>query len=251
MKRLLIAMLVLLAATVVFGQVPTAIPPTGVNFTPHDLSANNSVAYATDGGPITNRPQSCRFCHSPHRSRTGMDPALLVPLWRHANSTATYTMYTNATVAVADLQGSSDAQPTGASLACLSCHDGTIGVGQLMSGSTTYLNTPIIDATGHLTGTPFTSDLTTVHPIGITYVAADGGLKDPSTFAPGTVKIFPHNAWGNKVQCGSCHDPHNYGERFDTTNQTGYGDGPFLRDTMGNVTDPTSTSRLCLDCHNK
>ena len=81
------------------------------------------------------------------------------------------------------------------------------------------------------------TDLTNDHPIAITYRDdLDTGLKPAVGLTK--VRLFGPggNVTGSKVQCASCHDPHNLGTRP--------GNGPFLRDTM-------IGSAMCLDCHNK
>ena len=138
----------------------------------------------------------------------------------------------------------------GGSLACLSCHDGTLALGAIRTNpywanNKTYQDG--VSVTGHVdlvTGQFLTNaygyvgtDLTNDHPISITYQNdLDTDLKDPSGFVG--VKLFGAggNVTGNSVECGSCHNPHNYG----TTGTT----APFLRASM-------AASALCLQCHTK
>ena len=154
----------------------------------------------------------CSSCHVAHHALTTD-----APLWNHTLSSATYTMYDNTFSSTID--GTVDAQPTGVSQACLSCHDGTVAVSSL-SGA--------IDPTGlTITGAAnIGTDLTHTHPISIDYdVAADGGLvADPTTY---DLVLYQ-----NKVQCGSCDDPH----------YSGF--GPMIRQN-------TAPETLCLGCHIK
>ncbi len=74
------------------------------------------------GSPIQGpRPGSCTYCHVPHSGNGNM-----VPLWNQKLSTATYTPYSSTT----DLNKGMPQMPLGSdSGLCLSCHDGTVAVG--------------------------------------------------------------------------------------------------------------------------
>jgi len=201
----LLAALVLLAAAA-DAQVAT---------TKHNLSVT---------GPSTvkaaSETQVCIFCHTPHNA----SPA--AQLWNRRSPTATYTPYTSTTT-----RGGA-AQPNGASLLCLSCHDGTIALGEVLSRAT-----PITMA-GAVTTMPVGSagrlgtDLGDDHPISFAYTATlasqrNGEFANPATLT-GPVKL---DAAGN-MQCTSCHNPHGTAfEKFLVVNNTG--------------------SALCITCHLK
>ncbi|MFQ5442763.1 MAG: hypothetical protein ACE5EB_08585 [Thermodesulfobacteriota bacterium] len=61
--------------------------------------------------------QVCVFCHTPHHSETGNNNP---PLWNRVNTPTSYTAY-GSTIGGSTIN---DADITGSSLACLSCHDG-------------------------------------------------------------------------------------------------------------------------------
>jgi len=214
-----------------------ALPPaTGVGGTAHDLSITglNSVTMAT---------RSCVFCHTVHNSGGGSS-SKLIPDWNHTTTVAAFTMYNNTNHVGADLKGTVDSQPTGPSLACLSCHDGSVAVGSLLvaplgGGNDTYISarggvspgTGRISSGSALVGTDLSND----HPISITYQDnLDTGLQPAASLV--AVRLYPENATGAKVQCSSCHDVHNYGTPGTTA--------PFLRATM-------EGSFLCRSCHKK
>ncbi len=117
-------------------------------------------------------------------------------------------------------------QPSGVSLVCLSCHDGTVAINRTISGSDpVYMNG----------SSRIGPDLHTSHPISFAYdiglVLADGALEDPIFYRIGDPKTrlsistppIP-NAWSgvslagktidecllvdHKVECTSCHDVH-------------------------------------------
>lgn len=181
--------------------------------TKHNLSASGS-------GSVTavSENRICIFCHTPHHATTVM------PLWSRQLSSVIYNLYGSPTMA------SRPGQPTGASRLCLSCHDGTIALGNL-AGSTTP-----IEMVGGITRMPpgdtnIGYDLGDDHPISFPYTSAlastRGELKDPSTLPP---EISLED--GQILQCTSCHDPHKNPH------------GMFL--VMAN-----QGSALCLSCHEK
>jgi len=225
MNRNFFATILVLASTALFA----APPPTGIVGTAHDLSSTglNKVTVATN---------VCIFCHATHG--TGA-PQQLIPSWNRATTATTFQMY-NASVSPT-LKGAVDTQPTGPTLACLSCHDGTVAMGALINtpiggGQTTYTSIAggVSNASGRMTGSNVVGpNLTGDHPVSITYQDnLNTGLKVATTLTG--VKLYPNNATGSKVHCGSCHDVHNYG--------TVGANAPFLRVTMAN-------SALCVSCH--
>ncbi|WP_257308251.1 cytochrome c3 family protein [Geothrix fuzhouensis] len=232
MRICLRALAIVLAPTLLL-----ALPPaTGVDGTAHDLSITglNSVTLAT---------RSCVFCHTVHNSGGGSS-SKLIPDWNHTTTVAAFAMYNNTNHTGADLKGTVDSQPTGPSLACLSCHDGSVAVGSLLvaplgGGNDTYISakggvspgTGRISSGSALVGTDLSND----HPISITYQDnLDTGLQPAASLV--AVRLYPENVTGAKVQCSSCHDAHNYGTPGTTA--------PFLRATM-------EGSFLCRSCHKK
>lgn len=211
-------------------------PAKGVDGTAHDLSITglNSVTTAT---------RSCVFCHTVHNSGGG-GASQIAPDWNHTTTAATFTMYNNTNHAASNLKGLVDSQPTGPSLACLSCHDGTVSVGSLLiapngGGNENYIGARggVSPGTGRISSGPalIGTDLSNDHPVSITYQDnLDTGLQ-PAASLTG-VRLYPENATGAKVQCSSCHDVHNFGSPGTTA--------PFLRVTMVG-------SFLCKSCHKK
>jgi len=188
-------------------------------------SAHDFTSDSWSGGRI------CVACHTPHKSDTTVEDA---PLWNHALSTASYTLYGSPTLDAAITQ------PGGSSKLCLSCHDGTVAVNSFggVTGSTMIS-----------TENDLTTNLKSSHPIGFTYDSAlatsDGSLFDPATtsvtIGSGTqTKTGTINAvmlYGGQMECGSCHDVHN------TFTVGGSGTGLVKVDQSG--------SAICLTCHDK
>ena len=187
----------------------------GISGSKHDFSG----AAWNNGGV----GEICQPCHTPHNAST--DPS--GPLWNHSNTltaASTFGYYTNSTMNATDI-----GDPSGVSMACLSCHDGTVAM----------------DAFGGAAGTPgsYTMeiinsdksvglDLSNDHPISFTYdpalASADGGLHNP------TNKVIADLLIGGKLECSSCHDVH--GSPVAATNL---------------LTIDNAGSLLCLTCHDK
>jgi len=151
----------------------------------HDLSI-------TGGGPVTSgTTDACIFCHAPHNLIPNV-----TPLWNRALSVQTYTTYTSSTY-------NSGAQTPGAgsSKLCLSCHDGTVAVGQTIAQG-------LISTSGSMAASDvFGSSLASSHPVSMTPV--DDGQLASSLFAnPPTTKDTAVKLVSGKVECTTCHDPH-------------------------------------------
>lgn len=188
-----------------------AAQPASVVGGPHNLSA---------GGPGTIRAASegevCIFCHAPHGS------APIRPLWNRAMPTEAYTIYRSRAL------DASLGQPTGSSKMCLSCHDGTIALGAVVS------RTGEITMSGGARTMPagrsrLGTDLSDDHPVSFKYepslATKDAHLRSPTSL-PAAVRLDANG----ELQCTTCHDAH------DNSN------GAFL--VMQH-----DGSRLCVTCH--
>ncbi len=173
----------------------------------HDFSA------ATwSGGEI------CNVCHTPHEGE-----ALEAPLWNHATSTATYTLYSSPSLLVTPEQP----DPGSVSRMCLSCHDGTVAIDSFGNNTGTQFMDTVNP--GALLGTDLSND----HPIGIMWDHQSPPLICGNCHTiPQRVRFFRRNG-RSYVECASCHDVHN-----NVTNPQ------MLRVSMDG-------SQLCLICHNK
>lgn len=147
--------------------------------------------------------QICLPCHTPHRSNIAVADA---PLWNHALTSATFTLYTSPTL------NATMTQPGGGSKLCFSCHDGTVAINSFggTTGATVIADTAKVGP-----------DLRSEHPIGFVFdtalATADGSLKNPATTAvtigagaqAKTGTIASTLLYGGKMECASCHDVHN------------------------------------------
>ena len=111
----------------------------------------------------------CIFCHTPHSA----NPA--APHWNRPSSGAIYTPYNSST------SKATIGQPTGSSKLCLSCHDGTVALGMVISKAP-------IQLAGGIHGMPrgranLGTDLSDDHPISFVYdnalAAINGELNSP------------------------------------------------------------------------
>ncbi len=183
------------------------------------LSVVNSQHNLSSTGPgkvrSSSEQQVCIFCHTPHHASATQ------PLWNRNVLPQAYKPY-----ASTSLQAK-PGQPTGTSKLCLSCHDGMIALGNVVSR-----NQPITMAQG-MTVMPagrsnLGTDLSDDHPISFRYDAAlrakNPKLKDPSSL---TYARLDSN---QELQCTTCHDAH------DNSNSK------FLVMTNSN-------SELCNACH--
>jgi predicted CXXCH cytochrome family protein len=172
---------------IVIFCLPTLINAQSIVNSKHNLSVSGPGTVKA-----TSETEICLFCHTPHNSR----PA--APLWNRNDPGSTYTLYSSSTLQA--LPG----QPDGASILCLSCHDGTVALGSVLSRPS-----QIAMATGTFMPTGvsnLTTNLRNDHPVSFLYnsalATADGQLKDPASITP------PVSLSSQRVQCTSCHDPH-------------------------------------------
>lgn len=230
-------------------------PGAGIAGTNHD--------FAGIGNPPTGL---CTFCHTPHRA---MSQALI---WNHTLSSNTFTWSDPATTAGTDYPTLDGDSYKGATVKCLSCHDGTVAVGDVgwwNNGKPTnpLLNETLAGSNYQIAGWQGTTpgDMTGNHPVAMpfpyqqaknNYNASTTGdnikladwVSDPRVNG---ISLYNDDGSGNisggavsgrtGIECPSCHDPHN-----GTTVQDQY----FLRGHMGgNAGGPDGY--ICLKCHQK
>jgi len=195
----------------IIGVPLAALADDSVVNSPHDLSALGP-------GPVraVYETEVCIFCHAPHNA------APQTPLWNRHSSQTHYRIYESST-----LDARVD-QPSGPSKMCLSCHDGMLALGAVLSQPETHpiLTTPRTVPPGP---TDLTTDLSDDHPIGFRYDRALA-LSDSQIRVPELVtRDLPLGKHG-EMHCTTCHDPHDNAE------------GNFLR-----VTDRYGA--VCTTCH--
>ena len=132
-----------------------------ITSTPHNLSSAGAGQ----------TQEICVFCHTPH----GGDTSASVPLWNKTLAAPTaYTTYDNLGTSSND----GDIAPVGSvSIACLSCHDGTQAIDNLINEPGSGFDSAFVNDSGNMTGDPVLGqDLQDDHPIGVQY--AGGGFEE-------------------------------------------------------------------------
>lgn len=180
----------------------------GISATKHNLSTGQ-----TSGNRVTTgTAEICVFCHTPH----GADTSAPVPLWNKELPASTgFTTYKQLGTSTLD----AGTVATGSvSLACLSCHDGSqamdnminmpgsgTGTGTGTSGANyTWSTGGTVNAAGQLTSgiTQIGKDLRNDHPIGIEYCGGFTTLGNRDTCRDGDF-VTPSNSASNAVSTAS------------------------------------------------
>ena len=152
---------------------------------------------------------TCGVCHTPHRDQ----PPKAAPLWDPAaDLTRTFGRATTRALT-----------PGSGTLMCLRCHDGTVAKETIAGVSRARFinqqNPGLFDAAHGGTD----------HPVGIEYPLFKKGYRPvTSVVAKGTV-VLPQG----RVECISCHDPHN------------------TAGAAHMLVTANTRSALCLTCHKK
>ena len=220
-----IKLLIILCCT--FVLIPLSVFP-GVRDTKHNLSISGP-------GPSQALEETgiCKFCHTPHNA----NPAY--PLWNHEVTTVNYYIHYWSPTLVS-YASPEDAPPIdGFSRLCLSCHDGTVALGALITRGE-YVDTVPDFLTFGMEGYIGT-DLSGGHPISIIFDQTLVNLRNAEPdllhlnwpIVDADVKLY-RTQTGYGVQCTSCHDPHG-GKGVPET-------PPFWR--------KTTYDEVCLVCHN-
>ncbi len=175
----------------------------GIADTRHNLGSGPGIAGRNQ---VSDTAEVCVFCHTPH----GADTSAPAPLWNKRLGVAgvpagggTYTTYD--TLQTPSLDGT--VAPVGSiSMACLSCHDGTQAMDNVINApgsggydvtgggntglSYTWAGSRVTPAGVMQNGGGFVSmlgtDLSNDHPIGIQYCG--GGLSGAATTVSGTCR---------------------------------------------------------------
>ncbi|MEW6109446.1 MAG: cytochrome C [Nitrospirota bacterium] len=225
MKKILIVLIAMTLITGLAAMVYATGDGAGIVTSPHDFS---SALWNATG-------EICVTCHTPHAAITGEQL-----LWNHAMSTATYTMYSSATLTAKNM--TVDAQPTGINKLCLACHDGTVALDSFGGATGITMISPTYPAQMNI-GT----NLSKTHPIGVVYDddpidgSGDMNLRPAATTAMGLSGFISDVLEVGKITCHSCHDVHNQESAPNTE---------LLR-VANTVAAGGTASGLCLTCHIK
>lgn len=256
----------------------------GIASTRHNLGSSNR----TSGGATTpagnlaragdiytsGTDEICVFCHTPHASNTAVN----APLWNKALPGTTYTLYSSGT-----MQGTASLSNNNMSLACLSCHDGTQAMDNMINKPTTggnpgsagwnatgsrlsgtwYAGTDDAEATGNTSSGALNakiymelgSDLSNDHPVGIPYCGGGQTGLGNSSCADGDFNAVTQGANSSSFTVGTDAVVKNRMRLYNT--------GGGLSVECGSCHDPhqsqqktflrisNSGSAVCLTCHAK
>lgn len=248
----------LVAAGVVLclAAVSWSIPVTNV-FNRHNMSSG-----ADDSHPHAKTPalggtdRICVFCHTPHSATPEST------LWSRPDpATLTFDLYAGR-LAIKDIPAKSQynsltvTYPNGASRMCMSCHDGATAIGAVIGQPAEIeMNQRFI------TGSALV-DLSKSHPISFVWdndVATDVNSWHVAE-ATGSQYVWPPNYnvapldRNNRMQCTTCHDPHEDPSRDATGNPLVAPNDfpPFWRHTSGctpSVSSANCYDNVCSECH--
>ncbi len=207
--------------------VPGALPARSgsVVDTVHNLSV-------TGPGPIRSESETevCKFCHIPHNA---VEPQ---PLWGHALSRAEH--YETPLMRRRGGATVPAPQPDGSSRLCLSCHDGTVALGDVAGPSVPIRMTQQYLGPGQrgFIGT----DLSGSHPISFVLSDHDPGISGDIDMGLKPLSVILRDPAvrldrQDKMQCTTCHDPHS-----DEYYQPGRVPHFWMKSTVNEV---------CLTCH--
>lgn len=250
---------------------------------PHDLSATSTANIHTTGVATGTAPNDeiCVFCHTPHG---GIDIGSLTTagggalLWNRSydpttvDGTNTWQFYASPTLEANTAAITSYNSLGSQTLACLSCHDGSIALDSLINFPghgfqplTVYTfqdtETNLLTGTNELRqatdagiapASGLGRNLSNDHPVGMDIsqvYLTDTGIRDAApaiayatTLGSAGAPKFFGTGGVNKVECASCHNPHDWdGLSVGTNLPSGR---LFLRVEM-------IESKLCRTCHVK
>jgi predicted CXXCH cytochrome family protein len=254
-----IAAVIAIAATLVHGAASAlAGPGDGLSNTAHDFTRNTGVASAGSSASVG----PCTFCHTPHVSKTTQLG------WNHTLSKNVFDYGVAATTAGTPYARFKGDSYKGPSAKCLSCHDGSVAVGdigdqggqggRLLSadkiGSNGFAVADQVGANGSLGGNhpvampyPYGRMANTYNGItNGTHLVSREWVSDPTA---NNMRLYSEDSAGNVVdtprpgaagiECSSCHDPHNKASK----------DRMFLRAKVDGST--RESGYICLQCHDK
>jgi Zn-finger protein len=247
----------------------------GLSQTPHDFTPTGTgeLKVAAAAGTVG----LCSFCHTPHKAAT---TALL---WNHTLSANSFSWQETTTVGGTTLPTLGPSYK-GTSIKCLSCHDGSVAVGDVAwfaesphNGASAMLgaitNPTFITATGSAAGNmgsaAAVTNLSGNHPVGIPYpfkqvantyngitsgsaVAMAAYTPDPTVLTSANIRLYQDDGAGNMVPTTSTYAGTSAGIEcsscHDPHNKQSV-DDLFLRGKM--VGAVQADGYICVQCHLK
>jgi len=245
-------------------------PGAGIAATSHDFTAGGggglpytpNTGLDADGLPLADVGQ-CTYCHTPHKAQSTR------LLWNHTLSANTFNWDVPSTTAGTTLTAIDGQTYNGATAKCLSCHDGSVAIGDVawffeqVQPAPLESQTMATHAPEFVIANTSTGSMAGNHPVAVPYPfggvantynsATDSGVDttefvaDPAT--TNGIRLFTDDGAGvitagatagqTGIECSSCHDPHNKKALGDL----------FLRGTM--TGGGAGSDYICLKCHIK
>lgn len=232
---------------------------TGFQGSAHDFSGKSAGVDQRGGGPVTTG--ACTFCHTPHKAiQTRL-------LWNHTLSGNTFQWTDqNKTVGGTNI-GPIATTWSGPTKFCLSCHDGSVAIGDIAWFNRQAWNgVAAIDSTKHASGQYNISSPTGImngnHPVAHPFPyqgsasTYNGNTTGAATYLPdfaldpttagirlftdlGTQVVAGPTVGSTGIECTSCHGVHN--------ESTLVQDEPLLRGTKGG----SGGNYICMKCHDR
>ena len=217
--------------------------------TAHDFSLNTNywVGGVAGGDWAVSHGSTnvCGECHTIHHAQSAANG----PLFIHSPSANIGSFKTYDQAGSATFPSSLGITLGPGSLACLSCHDGSVAINSTTdaSGNVSYVGTTngtqvFIKSSAIVTEGASGNDLTHMHPIGVNYDAAYAALPgqlnlESATFIANGSPTVGSVLKNHQVECSTCHDIH-----------------ATIGATAGKTTGIytiASGQNLCLGCHIK
>jgi hypothetical protein len=232
----------------------------GLSGTPHDFTSTGTGDVRGVAGIGL-----CTFCHTPERSGSSM-------MWNHTASANTFRWDVASTSSGTPLPMISGATYKGASARCLSCHDGSVAIGDVavFDGQPATLSPARMTDFAPKYQVGVGGDLSGNHPVGVPYpmgrmpnhyngvtngqyrgvFAANEWQPNPTQSGGTTIRLYQDDGAGNisalapgtttfsaGIECSSCHDPHNKNSV----------DAMFLRAKLSGRSQ--ADGYICQQCH--
>jgi hypothetical protein len=237
------------------GCASEAAAGTGFSCSPHDFSG----ADGTGSGDAATTG-ACTFCHTPHRA---LQSKLL---WNHNLSSNTFSWSDSTETVGGTPMPTIQSTWTGPTKLCLSCHDGSVAIGDIAwFNEQSFTGAPIATTPSKHNGDKYqiataAGDLKGNHPVAFPYpyynsaastyngvttgqaVISEDFSPDPTIYG---IRLFNQTASGvaagpvpgkTGIECTSCHGVHNEKSSY----AFGVQDKPLLRGTKG-----------CMKCHTR
>jgi len=218
-------------------------PGSGMAGSPHDFSGDTVTVTSHSGSSYTGTVGMCTYCHTPHHALS----TLL--LWNQQLSTTTYSWDVPATTSGTQFPTFTGNTYLGPTAKCLSCHDGTVAVGDLnlFEDKGIGVGGTVPSATGGLSGSFQIAGDTQFNSI-----QAPNGSRGNFAGNHPVAMPYPYNQVANTYNLVTT-GAYNGGAGFNPSEWVAQPTLPLFNDSRGQVITagavPGSTGIECSTCH--